>query len=130
VLYELLADQPPLVHGDDVLANLRAICEVQPPPPSAVAPRDIPPALDAIVMRALGKRAADRYPTIADLARELQAFLGGAVRPARLPRLLAAALAVATTITLVATTRPAGMKLRPPPIALGSPPHGILVTAR
>jgi eukaryotic-like serine/threonine-protein kinase len=81
LLYELLAGRPPQQSGASALETLRAICETEPPRPSAVAPierrRQIAGDLDNITLRALQKRPEDRYPSIAALGDDLQRFLDG-----------------------------------------------------
>jgi serine/threonine-protein kinase len=104
VLYELLAGRSPYAGRDESLPALsRAICELEPPPPSAAprVPRDaevtapgwerveaMPTAvprrrtdlagdLDAIVLRALRKDPGARYPSVAALAGDLRRFLDG-----------------------------------------------------
>jgi hypothetical protein len=48
----------------------RKIANETPPRPGAIR-GDVPPQLDQIVLRMIGKRPADRYPTWAELALEL-----------------------------------------------------------
>ena len=55
--------------------------EAPPPPVSRLAP--VPPALDAVVQRALAKRAADRPASIAELVAELAAIVDAVPDPAR-----------------------------------------------
>jgi len=52
-------------------AVLKAISHSQP------APRRVPPALEAIVAKAMAREAGDRYPSVTDLAGDVRAFLGG-----------------------------------------------------
>jgi serine/threonine-protein kinase len=51
---------------------LRAICEEPVPAPSSIAP-DVPAAVDAICLRALSRKRDARYPTAAEMRRELLA---------------------------------------------------------
>jgi eukaryotic-like serine/threonine-protein kinase len=71
VLYEMLAGRPPFVGESSVAVAYKQVNEV-PEPPSAHHP-EVPAALDAVVMRALAKNPANRYPDAAafgaDLAR-------------------------------------------------------------
>lgn len=69
VLYELLAGRKPFDSGSQ-FAILQA--HVSEPPPSlrAIDPT-IPPGFEAVVMRALAKNAADRYPDCESMARDL-----------------------------------------------------------
>ncbi|WP_437616871.1 serine/threonine-protein kinase [Sorangium sp. So ce834] len=66
VLWEALAGQR-LFDGVDEAAILGAVLERPIPPPSALAAH-VPPALDAIVLRALERNAEGRYPTARELA--------------------------------------------------------------
>ncbi|WP_437669308.1 protein kinase domain-containing protein [Sorangium sp. So ce131] len=66
VLWEALAGQR-LFDGADEAAIVAAVLERPIPPPSSVAAH-VPPALDAIVLRALERNAEGRYATARDLA--------------------------------------------------------------
>ena len=81
VLYELLSGaQAQRVQGEGLEA-LRAILEVDPPRPSAVAPADrrraIAGDLDNVVLKALHKDPARRYASVEQLAEDLQRHLDG-----------------------------------------------------
>ncbi|PCC70797.1 Serine/threonine protein kinase [Nannocystis exedens] len=67
VMYELLVGHPPFV--DDNLAEvLLAHIKLTPPLPSQIKPeRNIPKALEDVVMRCLAKSPADRYANMAEL---------------------------------------------------------------
>lgn len=56
---------------------LRKHTGAMPTPPSQVRP-DVPPALEAIIMRCLAKKPEERYQTGAELARDLQSVLQNA----------------------------------------------------
>ncbi|MGO0122070.1 protein kinase domain-containing protein [Desulfothermobacter acidiphilus] len=71
VLYEMLTFTPPFTGDNPVAVALKHV-EDQPPPPSQLNPR-IPPALERVVMRAMAKNPAARYPSAAAMARELGA---------------------------------------------------------
>jgi len=71
VLYELLTGDVPF-HGDNFVAV--ALRHINDPPPSVRERRpDVSPRLDAAVRRAMAKSPQDRYPSMDDFARELQA---------------------------------------------------------
>ena len=69
VLYELFTGQRPFMASSlpDLFAK---ILNDQPAPPSAIRP-EIGKEIDAIILRMLGKRTADRYPTWAELALDM-----------------------------------------------------------
>jgi serine/threonine-protein kinase len=82
VLYELCTARR-LFKRQNELETLKAICEQPVPPPSRAVP-EIPPALEAVVMRALARRREDRFDTAADMRRELLSVmrtLGGDEAP-------------------------------------------------
>ena len=72
VLHELLTGHR-LFHGPSDLAVLERVRAAQVRPPSERNPA-VPPALDAVVLRALAREPADRYPWCADLAGALEAL--------------------------------------------------------
>ncbi len=61
VMYQLLTGQLPF-QGSNNISIIYQIANVDPPPPSALR-KGIPPAVDAIVMRAMKKSLEERYPT-------------------------------------------------------------------
>jgi serine/threonine protein kinase len=77
ILYEMLAGRVPF-EGDNPNAVMFQQLNATPPPPSRFRP-DVPPALEAIVMRALRKRPGERYQSAEEMLRDLQALaVGGA----------------------------------------------------
>jgi serine/threonine protein kinase len=87
VLYEVLAGRPPF-EGPQVTLFKSALLDA-PKPPSTIA-KGIDPALEAVCLRALAKRAADRPQTAEEFARELEAV--GGRRARAFPRMLVAVL--------------------------------------
>jgi eukaryotic-like serine/threonine-protein kinase len=74
VLYELLTGEVPFPGENFVAVAMQHINE---PPPSVRAKRgDVPPRVDAAVQRAMAKDPRDRFPTMADFGRELEACAG------------------------------------------------------
>jgi tRNA A-37 threonylcarbamoyl transferase component Bud32 len=73
VLYEILTGAPPF-KGDDTKEVLRQVIEEEPPRPRSVV-ADIPPALEAICLQALCKRAQDRYASAEELAQDVRRWL-------------------------------------------------------
>ncbi|HEU5171785.1 MAG TPA: protein kinase [Gemmatimonadales bacterium] len=72
VLYELLAGRPPF--QSDSAYDVMAAHIADRPDPLRKHRRDIPPGLEAVVMRCLAKRADDRFRTAGALLTELDAF--------------------------------------------------------
>ena len=73
VLFELLTGDVPFTGDNFVAVAMRHINE---PPPSVRARRpDVPPRVDAAVQKALAKDPGDRFATMADFGRELDACL-------------------------------------------------------
>jgi serine/threonine protein kinase len=69
VLYELLTGKKPFL-GNNIEDLTAKILKFDPRPPSAVR-SELPPALDAVVLRALKKDPAQRYATWTEFALEL-----------------------------------------------------------
>jgi hypothetical protein len=67
VLYECLVGQPPFRRDSDI-AVVFAHLETESPAPSEQRP-ELPPALDAVVARALAKGPEQRYPSCREFAR-------------------------------------------------------------
>jgi eukaryotic-like serine/threonine-protein kinase len=74
VMYQMLTGQLPF-RGANNYSVIYQIINVDPPPPIAVRP-DIPPRIDAIVMRAMQKDTERRYQTWDEFARDLATALG------------------------------------------------------
>jgi len=73
VLYELLTNEVPFPGENFVAVAMRHINE---PPPSIRDKRaDVPPRVEAAVQRAMAKDPHDRFQTMADFCRELEACL-------------------------------------------------------
>ncbi|HZU99230.1 MAG TPA: protein kinase, partial [Planctomycetota bacterium] len=98
-LYELLSGTPPFsgspdtqtllarIRDEEVVA-LRLKIDQQRKAGTPRAPADIPPALEAVVMRTLEKDPNRRYWTAGELADDLEAFLQGEPVSAKPPTLL------------------------------------------
>ncbi len=95
LLYRLLTGDLPLpVHDAPSLAEAqRMVCDTVPQPPSvgmAAAGIPLPPRaadLDAIILRALHKNPADRYPSVLAFAEDLHRYSIGLPVQARTPTL-------------------------------------------
>jgi serine/threonine-protein kinase len=71
-LYELCTGQGPFF-ADSVAVVCAAVLSSNPAPPRTIRP-DVPPGLEAIIMRCLAKDPAQRYATVTDLANALAPF--------------------------------------------------------
>lgn len=71
VLYVLLAGRGPFDHERALYALSEAHARREPLPPSRFAPQRVPPRLERAVMRALRKRADERFPSAIAFAAEL-----------------------------------------------------------
>jgi serine/threonine protein kinase len=85
-LYELLTLRP-VCDGQGRLEVLRQITGEEPPAPRRLN-KAIPPELETIVLKALGKDPAERYATAQEMADDLQRFLRHEPIRARRPTLL------------------------------------------
>jgi serine/threonine-protein kinase len=104
VLYEMVAGRPPFLDSEeDVQLLYRHMHE--PPPPLHTIVRDVPPALEALVSRALAKQPKDRFESMAAMAQALvRAVEKRAPRPpVPAPRLSRAPLFVALGAVVIAS---------------------------
>jgi serine/threonine protein kinase len=74
ILYELLTGRPPF-QSSGLLAVVLQIVSEEPLPPSQIRP-GLSHELEAVCLRCLRKKPAERYPTAEALADALQQFLG------------------------------------------------------
>jgi beta-lactam-binding protein with PASTA domain/tRNA A-37 threonylcarbamoyl transferase component Bud32 len=81
LLFELLTGRPPFVGDSPVSVAYQHVREQAPRPSSFDA--DLPPEIDAIVMKALAKRVEDRYQSAAAMKEDIDRFLAG--RPVQAP---------------------------------------------
>src|SRR5574342_460173 len=79
LLYQLLTGRLPF-HSEDAVELERLQLEAPPPLPSATAPAS--PALDAVVVRALEKAPARRFPSVQAFLAALRAAVVGEAAPA------------------------------------------------
>ncbi len=80
ILYELVTGKPPF-RGAKALDTIRMVIQDPLPLPSKLRP-GIPPALEAVLLKALRKDQAERYPDAGEFGRALQAA-GQPPAPAR-----------------------------------------------
>jgi serine/threonine protein kinase/formylglycine-generating enzyme required for sulfatase activity len=79
VFYELLSGRQPF-RADSRAELLELIATAEPRPPRQVDDA-IPKELERVCLKALAKRAADRYTTAKDMAEDLRHFLAGSPSP-------------------------------------------------
>ncbi len=75
LLYELVTGTPPFT-GDSPVAVAYQHVRADPVPPSRVID-DLPPAVDAIVLKAMAKNPANRYQSAAEMGRDCERALAG-----------------------------------------------------
>jgi serine/threonine protein kinase len=75
LLYELLTGRPPFVGESPVSVAYQHVREPA-APPSTLDP-DLPPEIDAIVMKALAKPVEERYQSAAAMRADIERFLAG-----------------------------------------------------
>jgi serine/threonine-protein kinase len=75
VLYETLTGRPPFT-GDSPMSVAFQHVSTEAPPPSSLNP-DVPPSLDAVVMKALRKDPNARYQSAEEMRQDLVAVLAG-----------------------------------------------------
>lgn len=81
VFFQMLTGRLPFL-GTNNYSIIYQIINADPPPPSRFR-SEVPPQIDAIVLRMLQKNTADRYQTWGDLAGDLVDVLGGSRAKAR-----------------------------------------------
>ena len=84
LMYELLCGDPPFTGDNPVSVAYQHVREA-PRPPSQVNP-DVPPAVDAIVLRALAKNPENRYQTAGEMREDLERAIAG--RPVMAPAVM------------------------------------------
>ena len=75
LLYELLTGRPPFVGESPVSVAYQHVRE-NPAPPSSYDP-EIPPEVDAVVLKALAKSREERYQSAADMRADIHRILAG-----------------------------------------------------
>ena len=83
LLYELLTGRPPFVGDSPVSVAYQHVREPASPPSDHDT--DLPPEVDAIVMKSLVKRVEDRYQSAADMRSDIEDYLAGRPVAAALP---------------------------------------------
>src|SRR5690242_1615045 len=75
LLYEMVTGVPPF-QGDSPVAVAYQHVRENPPPPSTINP-DVPPELDAIVLKAMAKNPANRYQSAGEMRADLIRAING-----------------------------------------------------
>jgi eukaryotic-like serine/threonine-protein kinase len=75
LMYELLTGRPPFTGDSPVAIAYQHVTE-NPVPPSRIDP-EIPPWIDAIVLKAMAKNPADRYQSAGEMRSDIQRGLAG-----------------------------------------------------
>jgi serine/threonine-protein kinase len=75
LLYELLTGRPPFVGDSPVAVAYQHVREPAVPPSDHDT--ELPPEIDAIVMKALAKRLEDRYQSAAAMRTDIESYLAG-----------------------------------------------------
>jgi len=83
LLYELLTGRPPFVGDSPVAVAYQHVREPAMPPSDHDT--DLPPEVDAIVMKALAKRLEDRYQSAAAMRTDIERYLAGRPVEATVP---------------------------------------------
>jgi beta-lactam-binding protein with PASTA domain/predicted Ser/Thr protein kinase len=114
VIYELLCGQPPFVGDNPVSVAYQHVRE-DPKAPSETN-RDVTPAVDAIVLKALSKNPANRYQSAGEMRADLLRAAAG--RPVLatpvLPQAERTAMIAASAASTTGTMRPVS-RVAPPP---------------
>lgn len=121
--FQLLGGRLPFTGG--LVELVRAHAEENPPALRALNPA-IPPAVEAVIARALAKRPEDRYPSVAAFAQALRAAATGAnttvvAASASSPGAVSAGLAVDWPDAATSRTAPASTWTKPSPTPGMSP---------
>ncbi|MGA8245329.1 MAG: Stk1 family PASTA domain-containing Ser/Thr kinase [Nocardioides sp.] len=75
LLYELLTGRPPFVGDSPVAVAYQHVRELASPPSDH--DDELPPEIDAIVMKSLAKRVEDRYQSAAAMRNDIERYLAG-----------------------------------------------------
>jgi serine/threonine-protein kinase len=77
LLYELLTRRPPYASADRAETLSLAVAASFPPPRKVAKEGVVPVELERMILRAMAKSPADRYPTVAALQEDLVRFMRG-----------------------------------------------------
>ena len=125
LLYELLTGRPPFV-GDSPVAVAYQHVREQAQPPSD-HDTDLPPEVDAIVMKSLAKRVEDRYQSAAAMRSDIERYLAGRPVQAAVPSVVPGPVTGATQVVQRPVTAPVPGPVIPPADEERRTPVGFLV---
>jgi serine/threonine-protein kinase len=108
LLYELLVGRPPFVGESPVSVAYQHVRE-EPAPPSSFDP-DIPPEVDAVVLKALVKDREHRYQSAAEMRQDIHRVLAG--------QQVTAPMAAVADTRATTTMAPTATRVPPPPAHL------------
>jgi serine/threonine-protein kinase len=114
LLYELLTGRPPFVGESPVSVAYQHVRE-QPLPPSSFDP-DIPPEVDAVVLKALAKNREERYQSASEMRADIHRVLAGQQVTAPMAAVAETRAMAPTTVAPAATQayQTAGNDILPP----------------
>ncbi len=118
VFYEMLAGAPPF-DAESMYEINKLQIEAPPPDLSALNPA-VPPAVSAVVTRALAKNPDERFTSAGEMLRALREALPAGPGAATAPAPAAAPQALPSTLPMPKTVTPAVTPAPPPPPAGGS----------
>jgi serine/threonine-protein kinase len=117
ITWQMLLGRGPFV-ADEVAAILYQIINLDPHPLTPRVP-GLPPAVEAVLRRALSKRPADRFPSLREFSRALDAAASGRPADATPAPVVASPASPADTTIAYGTTPVAGI---PAPAPIAQPP--------
>jgi serine/threonine-protein kinase len=134
VMFEMLAGKPPF-DGPNIITVMNQIVYEPPPRLRSLAP-DAPEAMEAVLLKAMSKNPADRYPGVLEFWGHARAALGYPAKPRQDSPLLPPPIALppppAPSVPQVrhdTTTEREALPVRPRPAALPSMVKTVLIAA-
>jgi serine/threonine-protein kinase len=115
IMYELFTGKVPF-EAESFMGILTKHITTQPTPPRQAAPeREIPPSIEAVILRALAKEPEERYQSMAEMATELAAIAAEVAPEVLQPRPSSQALAqISKPLSVVMPSRTATPMPKPP----------------
>ena len=123
VLYEMLTGKPPFTGETSVAVAYQQLNRIA-PPPSTLNPR-VPPALDAVVMRAMSKDPVERQASAEEIREELLAVDRAAGDPDATAAIVSPVAAADTTVVAAGSATSVLPQVAPPPPVRERPPAAV-----